>query len=245
SDVRDQLRNLSASLIEAANSAEEELRDAAPDGAAETDGAPGASDNAEKSPPESEEQAAPSEEAANADPESVIERLDSLLATLDTLLDDREDKPPLLVAAVQADKPEDGPLDDATNAALLDRLGELISEVTDEGQSVAIDSGKQLLVVLEGDSVDDASRRLEQVRQQVEANTFVDSGGVERKLTVSCGMAQSAPDVGRDELRELIGEALGEAHRYGGNRACHHDGKFPAPVMPEDFEIEPRTVTLA
>lgn len=237
-EVRDKLRGLSDELIETASSVETKIGE----------------QTAGDEPPESDEQTSELElPPLEIDAATNLATIDSLLERLDTLLADSEGKPPLLVGAIQADKPQEGEIAAESLPQLMQRLGELVSEAIldpdaeqESGQipSLAIHNDNQLLVLLPGDSVDQASRRMELVRQQVEATTFVD-GEQERSLTVSCGLAQSSSNCNRDVLQEHLAESLSEAYRYGGNRACHHDGKFPAPVMPEEVSVEPRTVTLA
>lgn len=169
-----------------------------------------------------------------------IERL--MQATTDYLAESNE-KHPLHMAAVAFDPvlPGGGELssDDRLNRALL----ELVETSLDAGQQAAFDPEGRVLLLLAGDDQSTASRRCERIRQQVAVTTF-QVGSNPIQATVSCGLSDSSRTSDRGKLLEFLAESIDEARRLGANRTFHHDGKFPAPIVPQTIEVAPRTVEV-
>ena len=65
-------------------------------------------------------------------------------------------------------------------------------------------------------------------------------------LLVLCFVAVTAA-VAEDKPETLFARgsvAIQEAKRYGQNRTFLHDGKYPTPVLPPDFGIQEKSVSL-
>lgn len=179
----------------------------------------------------------------NVDPENGLATIDSLLSQIDELLNEDQ---PLLVATVRIDPLAEDYIDAGKGfeEQLLTQLGGLTGELIAVGQGVAIqEEANQVMLLLSGDNADQASRRMERIRQEVEAATFF-TPDAELRATVTCAVAECVPGESREDLLEQIEETLAESERYGGNRCYHHDGKFPAPVVPEELTITPRKISI-
>lgn len=128
------------------------------------------------------------------------------------------------------------------NPRLVDGLLQVVEELLDEGQLTAVDEGR-LLMLLTGDDETTAIQRCERLRQQVAATTFVCEGET-YQLTASCSVADSASGLPVQQIVTNVEESLVEARRYGPNRCFHHDGKFPAPVVPHTMGVEELTLEV-
>ena len=135
----------------------------------------------------------------------------------------------------------DGTVVDVT-PRLVDGLLKVVAPLLEDGQLVASDQGK-LLMLLVGDDEASAIQRCERLRQQVATTTFV-CDGERRRLTASCSVADNATGLPVDQIVTHVEESLVEARRYGPNRCFHHDGKFPAPVVPHTMGVEALTVEI-
>ncbi len=125
---------------------------------------------------------------------------------------------------------------------LLEGLLQVVEQLLDEGQLTAIDEGR-LLMLLTGDDEVSAIQRCERLRQQVAATRFV-CAGESYRLTASCSVADSATGLPVQQIVTNVEESLVEARRYGPNRCFHHDGKFPAPVVPHTMGVEALTLEV-
>lgn len=128
------------------------------------------------------------------------------------------------------------------NPKLVDGLLQVVEQLLDEGQLTAVDEGR-LLMLLSGDDETTAIQRCERLRQQVAATTFVCEGET-YQLTASCSVADSASGLPVQQIVTNVEESLVEARRYGPNRCFHHDGKFPAPVVPHTMGVEELTLEV-
>ena len=201
-------------------------------------------------PSDAGDAATPAEDApkenAGSDPHAdELLDADSRLATLDSIqqaIDEAVDgADPVVIATVRRDPMETADAD--VESRVLAGLTEMVGEVLEETHLMAPLADDQLLVLLTGDTAEEASQRVERIRQQVEKTTFV-ADKDKHQVTVTCAVAESDEQVTREGLLEFAEEALGESERHGANRSYHHDGRFPAPVIPEEIEVTAKTVTV-
>lgn len=167
-----------------------------------------------------------------------IERLEEMI---DGYLADETQTAPLQVASLMLDPKDEtdgASFDPESSQRLLAGLGEIIERDLAKGQFAALDANGRLLVALLGDDKSLATQRCERTRQQI-AGTKFQLDGESIEVTVSCAVADSSSGADRAKVLERLESSLGEANRYGTNRTFHHDGKFPAPVVPQDVEVEP------
>lgn len=168
-----------------------------------------------------------------------LERVEQLI---DGYLADEMQTAPLQVATLMLDEKaaaEGGTeFDEKQAERMLMGLGKIVEQELADGQLAALDGNGKLLMVLLGDDKELATQRCEQTRQQVAGSKFkLDGQGLE--VTVSCAVADTSDDSDKAKVLERLEASLGEASRYGANRTFHHDGNFPAPVVPLDVEINP------
>jgi diguanylate cyclase len=126
---------------------------------------------------------------------------------------------------------------------ILGAVAQVVGEVVQGGQRAARMSGQRFLLMFPDVLARDATPVLERIRQQVEATNF-EAGEAGIAVTVSCSVAEAAPEDTRPTLLGRAEATLREAKRYGRNRTFLHDGKFPAPVVPPDLAIESRTLAI-
>lgn len=104
-------------------------------------------------------------------------------------------------------------------------------------------SGQRFCVLFPDTDLRLTTNVVERIRQMLELTHFVRSTGHIR-LTVSCGVAESTRDDTPMSLFERTEATLREAKRYGRNRTFLHEGKYPAPVIPPNFSLEERELTI-
>lgn len=193
----------------------------------------------ETSTPEPE---ASEEQTALVTADSTTDEIDRLFDHLESLLAEAQDDAVSHVAVVRIDAPAEAEANDALTSALEETISELAKELLAEGQTFV--PGRPALMLLEGDTYEQALERVEQLRQQVEATTF-SFGEKEVRTTVTCAFADARKDHNRDQIMRHLDEALGESNRVGGNKTFHHDGAFPTETPQAKVAVEPRTMALA
>ena len=67
---------------------------------------------------------------------------------------------------------------------------------------------------------------------------------LEIRVTICCAVVGAASEEAPEGLIERAEATLQEAKRYGCNRTFLHDGKYPTPVVPPNFSLEEKQVTL-
>ncbi|TWT88750.1 hypothetical protein Mal64_22380 [Pseudobythopirellula maris] len=195
----------------------------------------------ETAAPEPAEEAAETPESEEEPVGPTFESLDALYDMVQQAVDAAEGNDTKFVAAIQRD-PSPEP-DEATIAArLLDGVGQLLSEIGVTKTPVARSDDRYYLL-LDANQVDQATERIEVLRQQVESADFIAEGDT-KKATVTCAIADASKDADRDELMRRLGDALSEAERFGANRTFHHDGAFPTPVPEQEVKISAKKLSI-
>ena len=64
------------------------------------------------------------------------------------------------------------------------------------------------------------------------------------QLTISCSVTEVMPDDTPEALCARTLATLHEAKRYGGNCTFIDEDKYTTPVVPPDFTLNARTITL-
>ena len=150
-----------------------------------------------------------------------------------------------VVATIRRDPVESPDSVDATEveSKLLASLTEMTEAMLGETHLVAPQSNDRLLVLMRGDTADAAAQRMERLRQDFEKTTFV-AGEAELQATITCGIAEANEVASGAELLELADEALLESENDGTNRSYYHDGQFPSPVPPEEYQAKSQTIRI-
>ncbi|MDZ7620567.1 MAG: GGDEF domain-containing protein, partial [Patescibacteria group bacterium] len=161
-------------------------------------------------------------------------------------MDGDEERPsPLSVAAVDIDAfsrvNED--YGHAVGNQLLQAVGKLLAAENGNRARLARFSGERFVLLFPNSDLRATTNAVERLRQIVELACF-DYKKAEVRITVSCGVAEAG---GEDTVETIMARAeatLMEAKRYGRNRTFIHEGKYPTPVVPPKFPIEPRRMSL-
>jgi diguanylate cyclase (GGDEF)-like protein len=104
-------------------------------------------------------------------------------------------------------------------------------------------AGQRFLLLFPDVDLRFATSLVERIRQTIEL-THLKRRGEDIRITVSCAVTQ----IGREDTSETLyarAEAtLHEAKRYGRNRTFLYEGKYPTPVVPPNFSLEEKSVTI-
>jgi len=126
---------------------------------------------------------------------------------------------------------------------VLQDVAQLLAAECGPQSRVSRASGGTFLVLLPETDLRAATTLLERARQRLERTRFL-ANGETVEVTVSCGLTESGQSDASASLMERVEATLAEAKRYGRNRTFIHEGKFPTPVVPPNFEIEEREIEL-
>lgn len=178
--------------------------------------------------------------AADAAAEAGIATLDSLLGQIDDVLNDGSDEKFRAAVLVRRDPSED---EEGASEKLRAKITELIRDAAPSAELVAAYDDDQLLLMMDEGAIDEMTDRIDSVRQQIAETKFV-VDGKELTNTITCAIADMPGAESRDEVLDRLREAMEESVRFGANRTFHHDGNFPTPAPPADFEVVGQTVEL-
>jgi diguanylate cyclase len=126
---------------------------------------------------------------------------------------------------------------------LLRAVGQLLEAERRGEIAIARFSGQRFFLMFPDADLRSATNTVERIRQMIEI-TVVEHQQAEIRLTVSCGVTEAAAADTSEILFARAEATLREAKRYGRNRTFLHEGKFPTPVVPPNFALEPRRLTL-
>ncbi len=171
---------------------------------------------------------------------------ETIFDQIEKALELAEDDKALLVASLSADPIEGHEDDTELLTAITQSLDEMIAQSLEETQaysSAAEDPAKRPLLLLGGDTFGAASRRIESLRQMVEATTF-QRGDETFRATVTCALAECRKENDRKAIEAQLTQALDESERLGHNKTYHHDGAFPTPLPELSVDAIERTVPI-
>ncbi len=126
---------------------------------------------------------------------------------------------------------------------LLHALGKLLIAENGSRARLARFSGERFALLFPNVDLRAAANAVERLRQIVELARF-EYKKADIHITISCGVAESLGDDTPDTVMTRAEATLMEAKRYGRNRTFIHEGKYPTPVVPPKFALEPRRMTL-
>ena len=118
----------------------------------------------------------------------------------------------------------------------------LVAESRSES-TVARLSGQRFVYLLPDADSRDATAVAERVRQVIALTKFHSRRG-DVVVTVSCGVAEAVAADTSETLLQRVEAAVYEAKRYGRNRTFVHEGRFPTPVVPPNFSLQEREITI-
>lgn len=131
----------------------------------------------------------------------------------------------------------------AVGNLVLQAIGKLLVAEQRGGARFSRVSGERFVLLLPNVDLREATNGVERLRQIVELARF-EYKSEEIRITVSCGVAEATGDDTPDTILARAEATLMEAKRYGRNRTFLHEGKYPTPVVPPKFSLEPRHMTL-
>jgi diguanylate cyclase (GGDEF)-like protein len=176
---------------------------------------------------------------------NLISRVQLEAALADWWKDDSYRRRPLAIGLVDLDRLRE--LNESHGLSVGDRILDAAALVVGAAlrgtQRGARMSAQKFLLMFPDMPAREATNVLERIRQQLESTRF-ESGSSSISITLSCSVAETAPDDTMSTLLSRVETTLQEAKRYGRNRTFLHDGKFPAPVVPPVLSVESRTLTI-
>lgn len=131
----------------------------------------------------------------------------------------------------------------AAGNLLLQAIGKLLVAEQRSKTRLARSGGERFVMLFPDADLRDATNAIERLRQIVEQASF-DYKRDEIRVTVSCGVSETTGDDTPESVLARAEATLMEAKRYGRNRTFLHEGKYPTPVVPPKFPIEPRRMPL-
>ena len=126
---------------------------------------------------------------------------------------------------------------------LLCTLAMLLKAEKQDAGSVSRVDGEKFAVRLPDCNTRLASKVAERIRQTVERSRFLHKDA-EIDVTVSCAVTGTAADDTAGTILDRAESIVREAKRYGRNRTFLYEGKYPTPIVPPNFSLEGRQITL-
>jgi len=158
--------------------------------------------------------------------------------------DDTERTRQLCVGTIDIDEME------KINANYGRRTGDLLLRAVarllqaDESSALIARVGGQRFVLVFPDVESHAAvSSIERLRQTIELARFRHIEG-DLRITVSGAVAEATPEDTSGSLLSRLDVTLQEAKRYGRNRTFVYEGRYPTPVVPPNFTLEEKEVSL-
>jgi diguanylate cyclase (GGDEF)-like protein len=126
---------------------------------------------------------------------------------------------------------------------VLHALAQLVATESSDHLIAARYSGQQFVLLFGDLDVRFTTNVIERIRQLIEHACFR-HGREEFKVTVSCAVVEANADDTSTSLHARMESTIREAKRYGRNRTFLHEGKYPTPVVPPNFTLEERSITV-
>jgi len=126
---------------------------------------------------------------------------------------------------------------------ILCSLAMLLKAEKQDAGSVSRVDGKKFAVRLPDCDTRVASKVAERIRQTVERSRFLYKDA-EIDVTVSCAVTETNADDAADTILDRAESTMREAKRYGRNRTFLYEGKYPTPIVPPNFSLEGKQITL-
>lgn len=130
-----------------------------------------------------------------------------------------------------------------TGDRLLHALAQLLVREGSHNNIVGRVSGQRFVVLFPETDLRLTTSVVERIRQIVEMAHFY-YGDDDIRVTVCCAVIEAKP---QDDLAAMLGRAdaaIQEAKRYGRNRTFLYEGEYPTPVVPPNFALEEKSITL-
>ena len=126
---------------------------------------------------------------------------------------------------------------------VLRALAQLIESESPSDSQVARFAGQRFALLAIDRDLKQAVSDAERLRQTIET-VQLEYGETDLEVTVSCGVVTATQDDTRETLYTRAIESVQEAKRYGRNRTFVHEGEYPTPVVPPNFSLTEKHVTV-
>ncbi len=126
---------------------------------------------------------------------------------------------------------------------VLRALAQLIESESSSDCHVARFAGQRFALLAIDRDLKQAVSDAERMRQTIET-VQLEYGATNLEITVSCGVVTAAQDDTQETLYARAVESVQEAKRYGRNRTFVHEGEYPTPVVPPNFTLNEKHVTV-
>jgi diguanylate cyclase (GGDEF)-like protein len=126
---------------------------------------------------------------------------------------------------------------------ILRAVGQMITAECRSQHLAARYSGQRFVILFPDVDLRFTTNAVERIRQSIEM-AKTEYREAEIRYTVSCAVTEARPDDTSKTLFSRAEVTLMEAKRYGRNRTFLHEGKYPNPVVPPNFTLEQRTITI-
>ena len=127
--------------------------------------------------------------------------------------------------------------------AILRGLAKLFLAEARDGMTVSRFAGERFVFLFPDNDIRSATTIIERIRQTVELAHF-EYRDTEVQVTISCSVTGVAEDDHSDTIFARAEATLQEAKRYGRNRTFQHEGKYPTPVVPPNFTLGEKHLTI-
>jgi diguanylate cyclase (GGDEF)-like protein len=122
-------------------------------------------------------------------------------------------------------------------------IARLLTAETRNHLLIARFSGQRFLLLFPEVDFRFAVNVIERVRQAIEM-ARLEYRNEEIRITVSCAVTEITKEDTADTLYARAKATLQESKRYGRNRSFVHEGRFPTPVVPPNFALEAKCITI-
>lgn len=126
---------------------------------------------------------------------------------------------------------------------VLRALAQLIASESPADCHVARFAGQRFALLAIDRDLKQAVSDAERLRQTIET-VQLEYGETDLEVTVSCGVVTATQDDTQETLYTRAIESVQEAKRYGRNRTFVHEGEYPTPVVPPNFTLNEKHVTV-
>ena len=130
--------------------------------------------------------------------------------------------------------------DDADNIYVVNQAG---TDPVCGSDTFSTSAAERFLLLFPDVDLRFATNLVERIRQTMEM-ARLEYRKEEIRVTVSCAVTEVAVEDSPEKLYARAESTLREAKRYGRNRTFVHEGRYPTPVVPPNFTLKEKCVTV-
>jgi len=170
-----------------------------------------------------------------------VARHDGQLESIDEVKRNRQ------LHAAMIDVDEFGRLNERYGQEVGDRIlraiAQLLSAESRNHLLIARFAGQRFLLLFPDVDIRFATNLVERIRQTIEM-TQIEYREEKIRVTVSCAVTEVAREDGPEKVYARAEVTLREAKRYGRNRTFVHEERYPTPVVPPNFTLKEKSITI-